>query len=79
LPASASRRHGLFSVQLSDRQSRKVTFFIAFDGPSVFQDPVPAVQRDRGMFGVSDPASDVDAGIPAHGATPLLVLIVFYP
>ena len=34
----------------------------------VHHDPVPAVQRDRGVVGVPDAAPDVDAGIPPHGA-----------
>src|ERR687884_345047 len=32
----------------------------------VHDDLVPAVERDRGVVGVPDPALDVDAGVPAH-------------
>src|SRR5207249_5488535 len=34
----------------------------------VHHDLVPAVERDRGVVGVSDPATDVDAGVAPHGA-----------
>src|SRR4051812_31376675 len=34
----------------------------------VHHDPVPAVQGDRGVVGVPDPAPDVDAGVAPHRA-----------
>src|SRR5581483_11391615 len=34
----------------------------------VHDDLVPAVERDRGVVGVPDPAPDVDAGVAPHGA-----------
>jgi hypothetical protein len=36
---------------------------MAFDCPSVFQDLVPSIQRNRGMVGVTDTALDIDARI----------------
>src|SRR5690349_18642965 len=34
----------------------------------VHDDLVPAVERDRGVVGVPDPATDIDARVPPHGA-----------
>jgi hypothetical protein len=54
LPAAASATTGCFRLNLSDRQSRKATFRIAFDWPSVFL--------------LVHPGRDVESGAKTYGA-----------